>query len=269
MATLHAVNQSQQKKTEKDPYRMQIKWNAKTTEWFKRASEYTGFHDELSKILLGSLGEAHGVADLGCGAGMIDFKLAEHMEKVTCIDREPVVTHLLEKEIGNRGVNNMTVRTADMNQLAKIDCTGAPIWDAAIMLFVNAETVDIPGLLRLVNDRLIIVERGGCINNPYVGEKAKKEHSLIPFINHLFSQGIRAHMSDYTLEYGQPLNSRKEAREYASFYHKHKCNESVESFLEKNLISTGDSIWPYYLPHKKHFGVFEIRKDENLHLLGK
>lgn len=25
-------------------YQMQIKWNWKTTEWFQRASAYTGFH---------------------------------------------------------------------------------------------------------------------------------------------------------------------------------------------------------------------------------
>jgi cyclopropane fatty-acyl-phospholipid synthase-like methyltransferase len=254
-----------QYQTTKDDYRMQIKWNAKTTEWFQRASEYTGFHDKLAAILMTCLRDCCSVADLGCGAGMIDFKLADSMEQVTCIDREPVVTHLLQKEVMRRQVGNMKVLTADLNQLETQlpDAGQGELWDAAIMLFVNAETVDIRQLLHYVKDKLIIVERGGCINNPYVGERAKKEHSLLPFINHLFSQGIRAHVTDYTLEYGQPITSRKEAWEYVEFYHRNKCNETVEHYLEQNLVQTGDNTYPWYLPHPKHFGVFEIRKSEN------
>ena len=251
-------------RNQRDDYRMQIKWNAKTTEWFQRASEYTGFHDELSKILIRHLQGAQTIADLGCGAGMIDFKLSESFRQITCIDREPVVTHLLKKEVYSRAVSNMTVKTADLNYLNQsLPDSGNEPWDAAIMLFVNAETLDIRQLLRCVKDKLIIVERGGCINNPYVGERAKKEHSLLPFINHLFSQGIRTHVSDYTLEYGQPFFSIKEAKEYTTIYHRNRCDETVEQYLEKHLISTGEKPYPFYLPHKKHFGVFEIRKDEN------
>ncbi|MCR5666671.1 MAG: class I SAM-dependent methyltransferase [Eubacterium sp.] len=248
-----------------DSYRMQIKWNAKTTEWFQRASEYTGFHDRLCEILLKKINGARTVADFGCGAGMIDFKLANYVDRVTCIDREPVVTHILQKEIMKKNVDNMEVITTDINtfedEIVKTQKDG--LWDVAIMLFVNAETVDIKHLLKFVKDRLIIVERGGCINNPYVGEKAKRKHSLIPFINHLFSNGICAHVSDYTLEYGQPFTSLKEAREYTAFYHCNGCNQTVDSFLEKNLHETNTLTYPYYLPHKKHFGVFEIRKNDN------
>ena len=253
-------------KTVKDGYRMQIKWNAKTVEWFRCASEYTGFHKELAKILRKYLVNDRCIADLGCGAGMIDFQLADYMEQITCIDREPVASHLLQKEVEKRQIKNINVLTADLNQLEQQmpDAEYGELWDAAFMLFVNAETIDIKKLLHYVKDKLIIVERGGCINNPYVGERAKKEHSLLPFINHLFSKGIRAHVADYTLEYGQPFTSRRDAFEYVQFYHRNKCNETVEHYLEKNLVQTGDKTYPWYLPHLKHFGVFEIKKSENL-----
>ena len=255
-------------KTE-ERYRMQIKWNMKTTEWFHRASDYTGFHDRLAEILEVFIGEGKSMIDLGCGAGLIDFKLAKKMDYITCVDREEMVIYMLRDEISHKGLSNIQAILADINNLLKTQSIPDEdkLWDIGLMLFVNAQSFPVKELLKLVKDRLLIVERGGCINNPYVGERAQKEHSLLPVINYLFHEGIRAHVTDYTLEYGQPFVSLKEAKEYVEFYHKNSCNESIEHYLHNNIVTTDRVPYRYYLPYKKHFGVFEIKKSENMHLV--
>ena len=241
-------------------YRMLIKWNACTTDWFRRASEYTGFHKKLSGILLSKMEGAKTVCDLGCGAGMIDFYLAERLEQVTCVDRVPEVIQLLKDEIIEKSAGNMQAFCEDMNSLDGI-------WDTCIMLFVGTATENIGKYLSLCKDKLLIVDRGGCRESLQYGEKVRTYHSLLPMINDFLNSGIRCNMTDYTLEYGQPLTSLKEAYQYVSYYHKNPRNISISEYIKRNIVRTADIKYPYYLPYQKTFGIVEIRKQDNLHLL--
>lgn len=241
-------------------YRMQIEWNAKTVEWFWRASAYTGFHKKLAEILSERIDPTQSICDLGCGAGLIDFELRQQVKHITCIDKNPDVIRILQSQIRNQKIENMQARCADIYHL-----DGQ--WDIALMVFVGGCVDHIGEYLRLCRDKLILVNRGGCVNNPSVSRLAREHHSLVPITNQIFEAGIQCRMQDFTLEYGQPFSSKKEAFEYVDFYHKNSKNESVFTYLEHNLVKTKDKEYPFYLPSQKHFGVFEIKKDENLHLL--
>ena len=245
---------------QKIEYNMQIKWNRKTTEWFRNASDYTGFHHKLAEILLESLGQPASLADLGCGAGMIDFELCEFIPDITCIDQSAEVIELLQKEIQTRQVHNMHGICQKIENVS--GC-----WDSAIMLFVGNGLSDIGHLLTLVKDRILIVYRGGCINNPAVTGNMKTEHSLLPAINRMFQAGVKCSVSAHSLEYGQPFVNLKEAYDYVALYHKNSVQESIRHYVENNVIKTGEKEFPYYLPYRKNFGIFEIKKEENLHLI--
>ncbi len=241
-------------------YRMQIEWNEKTTEWFRRASAFTGFHRNLSEILLRHLDGSRTICDLGCGAGMIDFHLAEHMEEIACVDCVPEVINLLNREIHEKSIHNMKAYCADIDQYSGL-------WDSCIMLFVGTATKNIGKYLGLCKEKLLVVDRGGCRESLTAGEKARAYHSLLPMINDFLGSGIRCSMTTHTLEYGQPLSSLEEAYEYVTFYRKNPINMTVTDYIRENLVKTDHIEYPYYLPYQKNFGVVEIRKDENLHLL--
>lgn len=241
-------------------YRMQIKWNIKTVEWFWRASEYTGFHKNLAGILLPMMPHSRSLCDLGCGAGLIDFALCKKIPEITCIDIEPGAVHFVQRRIQNKNITNMRALCEDMHRLSGV-------WDTVMMVFVGGGAFDIQKQLGLCRDKIILVDRGGCVHNPSVGEKAGRNRSFLPLIDRLWETDVRYRFSEYTLEYGQPFADRKEIYEYVSFYHKNPYHTNINEYIEKNIVETGEKQYPFYLPYQKHFGVFEISKKENRHLL--
>lgn len=243
-----------------EAYRMQIKWNQKTINWFRRAAEYTGFYERLAEILLNQIDKSHSLCDLGCGAGMVDFALHKKIKHITCVDKSSVAIHTVQKKIINSGIQNMDAICEDFLRLQGK-------WDVVIAIFVGNITDNIKKYLSLCNEKVIIVGRGGCIFNTDVCEKARKEHSLLPSYNQLHEAGINYSVKDYRIEFGQPFINFKEAYEYVELYHKNPYHMTINEYLKKNLLYKEHESYPLYLPYEKYFGVFEIRKDENLHLL--
>lgn len=67
----------------------------------------------------------------------------------------------------------------------------------------------------------------------------------------------------YSLEYGQPFRDRRDARAFLNAYTSGMTEEALEQHLSSVLVSTNDPEFPYYLPKKKEFGIFLIRREEN------
>lgn len=241
-------------------YHMQIEWNAKTTEWFRRASSYTGFHKKLYHLIEPYFSDSDTICDFGCGAGMIDFYLAKGKREITCVDHVPEVIDILHREIQHRKIHNMKTVCTDY-------CDVDGTWDSGIMLFVGAEIPDILTCLQKCRKRLLIIDRGGCREKMTESEKTRTYHSLLPMINKFSHSGIVCSFTDHYLEYGQPLKSWQEAKEYIAFYRKNPCGTDISDYLAENLVSTGNDCHPWYLPYHKHFGIIEIKRKDNEHLL--
>ena len=78
----------------------------------------------------------------------------------------------------------------------------------------------------------------------------------------LAEAGVAFHMRRGALEYGQPFRSREEAQEFARVYGKDKLAEDL-LYLRTRLTATGDPEYPWYLPQRKRFVIFTLRKEEN------
>ena len=55
---------------------MKIVWNEQSVQWFRRASDYTGYSRNLAKLLLEDLPQGGTLCDMGCGSALVDFELA-------------------------------------------------------------------------------------------------------------------------------------------------------------------------------------------------
>ncbi len=235
---------------------MLIRWSPQSTRWFQTASVYTGFHTELSRLILPHTRPEDELCDLGCGAAMIDFTLAPHLHSVTCVDRDPVALQSVKEQLAASAIENIEVLEADAFAL---DCT----WDVVLLVFFGEVGDNIVRYLKMCRRKVIAVVRGGSHLELDTGEPHRRR-DLDDTIRALEAKGIKWKLTEQAIEYGQPLESWEDAVEYVKAYRKNPVSQSVEDYLKENLVSTGECRYPYYLPYQKRIGVFIINKEENM-----
>ncbi|MCF0120478.1 MAG: methyltransferase domain-containing protein [Oscillospiraceae bacterium] len=111
---------------------MAINWNKNTIRWFRDASEYTGYNREMAKLILERIGSRGTLCDIGCGAAQIDFELAPHIDRITCVDLSQTAISGVDEEIKSRGVENITTVCADATTLNER-------FDTVLMLFCGED----------------------------------------------------------------------------------------------------------------------------------
>lgn len=233
-----------------------ITWNEQSDRWFRNASEYTGYNRELSGLLLEYLPEGGTLCDMGCGNAMVDLELAPHFEEVTCVDISAEAVSAAAEEAARRGISNLKTVNADGRTLG-----GA--WDCVTALFHGgAEAFD--WYYEKAKDTLLIVT-----HKNKVGEFGPENRRIVKCSDvagtaeYLDGRGIRYTLREAELEYGQPLEDMEDARRFVLAYTLPMEPEELTEYLRENLRETGREDFPYYLPKKKKFGLFVIRRSEN------
>ena len=236
---------------------LRFSWDEQRIRWFDEASAYTGFHQKLRSLLLMHIGRRESLADLGCGAGLIDFALAGDIDRITCVDESALAVAAVKWRAEARGLTNIKAVQADAYQLRGE-------WDNVLMVFFGAPALHALHYLSLCREGVLAVVHGD--GAPGDGH-APKGNTIQSTRAALDAQGIAYRVATREWEYGQPFRSRAEAARYAAAYHKHANGEAVEAYLNRHLApAKGEYSW--YLPYLKRFGLFALRKNENAALLG-
>ncbi len=238
---------------------MLIQWTPQSARWFQTASAYTGFHNNLSRILLPYIPEQTTLCDLGCGTAMIDFALADRLSTVTCVDKSAAALRVVEDQIAASGKTNIETLCADVYALERV-------WDTALLVFFGQIGDNITHYLSLCRHNVVAVVRGGSRDNLMSGA-VPQCRTVARTAAALDAQGVRWRLTESILEYGQPLESLEDAAAYVAAYRKNPPGQSVEEYLSLHLSATEDPRFPYYLPYQKHIGIFVISRGENLHVL--
>lgn len=235
---------------------MKIVWNDQSIEWFHSASDYTDYNKHLAKLLLERIPNRGTLCDIGCGAGLIDLELAEHFQQITCVDIVPEAVASLQRDIETTGILNVTAVCADG---AKLEGT----WDTVMTLFHGGKGV-FSSYFPYVKDRLIIVTHG-LREERFGPNKERCTHcfNIGGVREELNALGVQYTMTEEELEYGQPFKNLEDARRFVEAYTDEPEISKIEQYLETYLTKTEDERYPYYLPKKKKFGIFVIRRDEN------
>ncbi|MDL2317795.1 class I SAM-dependent methyltransferase [Eubacteriales bacterium OttesenSCG-928-A19] len=234
-----------------------MQWNAQTLRWFEAASEYTHFHENLIDRMLLLMPTRNTVADLGCGAGLVDLSLSRHVKAITCVDQNQEVLTFLERAAAARGISNLHTRCADAFTLQGQ-------WDSVIMLFFGRIAENPRAFLSLCNENVIAVVRADAYG--HLGPKGyhpAKHNTVQKTAAQLDAQGIRYSLAEDALEYGQPLESHEEAETFVRAYSRGITEDALHAYLQEKLVKTGEEKYPLYLPNRKAFGIFCIRRDEN------
>lgn len=235
---------------------MRIVWNERSSRWFHNASEYTGYNRNLAKLLMQHIPNRGTLCDMGCGAALIDLELAPHFEQITCVDISPVILEFVDADIKRLRLQNVKTICMDDGQIAGQ-------WDTVIALFHGSGS-EVLKFLPMVNDQLIV-----ATHKSRIGDFGPKGNKVIKCIDAQSTEdefkqaGIRYHMTDIELEYGQPLESLEEAAEFIRAYTSPMEDSILKAYMDEHLECTGREDFPYYLPKKKRFVLFVIKKDEN------
>lgn len=235
---------------------MKIVWNEQSVRWFHNASEYTGYNRKLADILLRHISRRESLCDVGCGAGLIDFALAPHIGRITCVDISPQAIRAVEDHARRLATNNISTLCMDASGLEGE-------WDTVLALFHGGRDV-ISRYLRLAREQLILAAHGTLKGNfAPDGHKVQKCFDVNGVKASLDERGIRYSLQELTLEYGQPLTSLTDAEAFVTAYSTPMDKFVLDAYLREHLEETGDEQFPYYLPNQKKLGLFFIRRDEN------
>jgi len=235
---------------------MNIVWNEQSFRWFKNASDYTGYNQKLAEILKEYIKPGGTLCDVGCGAGHIDFALAGHCSKISCVDISQDAVDAVAETARDKQLENITAICMDGAKL-----TGS--WDTVMALFHGGDDC-FEKYFPLATDCLILAVHASRLGDfGPEGRKVRKCSDTGQFERMFQERGIRYTLRNLSLEYGQPFTDRTDAADFVRAYTLPMEDMEMEDYLSKSLVETGRADFPYYLPKKKKFGLFVIRRKEN------
>lgn len=234
--------------------RMNIVWNERTARWFADASAYTGYHRRLAAVLLGLLPGRGTLADMGCGTGLIDMELAGHYDRVTCVDVNAEALSFLHTAAAGRGIENIETRLCDAAEVTET-------FDDVIAVFHGSPEAFARRYIPLAKGGFAAVvhssPEGRLGPENYRNRRDDTAKSTVELFTKL---GIEYKRTDISIEYGQPLKSMEDARDFTRAYSDSPPESAVDEYLERNLVRTGERDFPLYLPNEKTFSIFSVLK---------
>ncbi|MBR5474161.1 MAG: class I SAM-dependent methyltransferase [Lachnospiraceae bacterium] len=227
---------------------MRFDWPLQQIEWYERAVRWTHFDAFLYDACQEYLSPDETICDLGCGIGYMSRYLCQKGYPVTAIDRSENAIRYLRQLAVQEHFPNLSIHCVDWTTLPK-DQT----WDTLLMCFAGFLEVDeLPFKKRLItftNERHLSNYVSDA-PSPYDYEAQRLAAKRIDPSRYTW------HYRHLTGEFGQPLRSLEEAREYFATYR----YDVAPHELEQRLIATGDSEFPWYFPHKKEVGLYVIER---------
>ncbi|QQK08593.1 methyltransferase domain-containing protein [Miniphocaeibacter halophilus] len=225
---------------------MSFAWTEEKIKLYKRASEFTLFNKGLAKKLIEIIGKERTIYDIGCGLSYLAMSLSEYSKRIYCIDTSKEVLQKLNKIILEKNITNIKTINTDYKKLLSkkkfVDC------------IIASHFLDMHNNLEFLTSRcntLVIIKNTGKRKGLYDFKKQKIEDVEII----LQDRKIDYKKFIYNGEFGQPLKSLKEAKEYYNSYSSIKIDENN---IKRKLINIDNKKYPYYLPKYKNIGIVVI-----------
>ena len=232
-----------------------ITWDRQTIGRYIDASSYTGFHKALAQKIVPYLEPEDRLLDLGCGLGKLDIEMAPYVSDITAVDISDSAISALRRDITLSGLKNLHARRCDVSKV-----TGR--FDVVFLSFFGRPKIS--DLLDLCNRRIIRIVSAGKKSALYPEKRRRKAKIDVTFIQEeLLSLGIDHKMELCSLEFGQPLRTRRDAELFVLSNAPESEPEEINDFLSENLEHTGREDFPFYLPYRKELGIFVIDKDRD------
>ncbi len=228
---------------------MNFDWNINTIRWYQDANNYTGFFKNIAQIISPKLEDYSTLCDIGCGLGLVDLELSRSIDNITCIDINKEAIEALNKSVKEKNIVNIEPQLMNCNDIDKT-------WDVIMNSFFGSHNLDrfLPCCKKLIT----IV--GGNNQTELFPEKYRvfhKNHSSNVEQN-LIEKGLTYATTECSFEFGQPVVSIDDARNFVRSLSSDITPNDLERFLSERLIETGEERFPFFIPRTKSVTIFEI-----------
>ena len=216
------------------------------------ASAYTGFHKTLAGKIIPYLAPENTICDLGCGLGRLDLELAAFVRELTAVDLSENVVETLRQDAESLNLVNVYAECRDATQISEV-------YDIVLMSFFGRPSFS--DITKLYRHKLIRVVNVDNSSNFYPERYRCTVKETVPEVREeLTKQGVNFTQELYSIEFGQPLRSWRDAELFVLNNAPEISAEESRAFLKDRIEHTGRDDYPFYLPNKKEIGVFIINK---------
>ena len=233
---------------------MAFAWTKKRIEWYLDASRYGDFYGQLAKKITPCLFESDTVCDLGCGLGRLDLQLASVVSHITCVDIDATVLNMLEEDARMQGVGNLCVQCCDVQSMQKK-------FDVVLMTFFGyPPSLMLDCMTHAKRLTIRVVHAEANVSTPGAKKWKKNRETISDIAAVLENEGYQYQLLRDSFEFGQPLHSESEGRDFIRCNNPEIPEDKLSVFLETNLVTTESTEFPLYLPAKKELGIFLISR---------
>ncbi|MEA4902959.1 class I SAM-dependent methyltransferase [Desulfitobacterium sp.] len=228
---------------------MNFDWNSNTIEWYQAANEYSGFFKNIANLIAPKLEGYSTFCDIGCGLGLIDLELSKSINNITCIDINENAIEALKKSIVDKNISNIKPCLMDCQDIKEN-------WDVIYTSFFGGLELEnfIPHCKKLIS---VVNKRNLAELYPDKYRRFQKR-TTEEVAQELTQKGITYSFREASFEFGQPLLSRQDARDFVKTQAPGITTEDLEAFLSLHLRETGELKYPFLIPRTKSMGIFEI-----------
>ena len=228
---------------------MLFHWNPDTIRWYWEANDYSGFFKNTANLILPKLADYSTFCDIGCGLGLIDLEICHYIGNITCIDINPATIEALKNRLEEKNITNIKPCIMDSYDIKES-------WDVIFLSFYSSSSLE----RFLPHCRKLFAVVGGKNKTGLYPEKYRVfRKNTIDNAKQIFTnKGITFSLTEVTFEFGQPLRSMEDAQNFVLSHSSEISPQDLRDFLSKRIVETGDRSYPFYMPHQKSIGIFEI-----------
>ena len=236
---------------------MLYNWNDNTFRWMKEASEYTGYDKELASVLLPYLSGCKSLCDLGCGMAFIDFELASHFQKISCVDISSELIRNVNQRIQTQRISNMEAVCSDSFEF--LEKIGEKSFDAIMALFFGDAEKCIDRYLAYARKKYILVVHASAYGTTGPEKYRIRKCCDIDHTKELLKErGLNYQFQEMSLEFGQPHRNFEEAVAYTKAFTKNVPEDELRDYVKEHITETGRVDFPFYTPKQRSFGIFAV-----------
>lgn len=224
-------------------------WTEEMVRFLRDASEYGDYHARLAAWMAPHLHPSDHLCDVGCGLGYLTLELSNYVNHITAVDiSETALAVLREKAEGKQ---NITVLYDNVNHFTVLEK-----YDSVLFSFFG-KMDEIARIAKKNCRGTVFALKKNYVNHRFTaGEYPVGDDSFQNAVEWLKQRGVPFAAETLSLEMGQPLRNRDDARRFFALYN--RGGEITDAFLDSRLAETGREDFPLYVPQKREVGCLRF-----------
>lgn len=232
-------------------------WQDDMIRFMRHASEYGAYNQTLAETIAPHLTPDMRICDAGSGLGYLSLALSPFVGHITAVEKNPAAAVVLEQNCRDLGIRNITSRCAGIE-----DAIPDKKYDAMVFCFF--------GQIR----QILEIGKTQCAGDIFLFTRNYRNHRFsagslptgwegYPDARAALTQlGIPREEQTLSVEFGQPLTSMEDARQFFRLYSKDPDTAALtDDFIRSRVIPTGREDFPLYAPHQRPLALvrFSVR----------